>query len=425
MSLDEAIQTSARYLEQNMAKGVKVAVLNFTSPSERVSDYVIEELAAALVNGKHLIVVDRRDIDLIRKEMDFQLSGNVSDESVKRIGVMLEADSIISGSLADMGSSYRFRVNVINVETAVLEASIPMTVSGRDQQIYFLLTGKRSAPQPGAVQPAEAIPQEVLPGNMVRIPGGTFMMGSPGSEPRRNSDEIQHQVIIGGFYIGKYEVTQQEYEKAMGTLPATRYQGPNLPVENVSWYDAIEYCNRRSESEGLTPAYIIDTARSDPNNLGGDDSVRWTVTWNLRADGYRLPTEAEWEYACRAGTSGPFSTGTTITTALANYDGNYPYSNSPKGTYRDKTVPVGSFAPNPWGLHDMHGNVREWCWDWYGPYGAGLQNNPAGSVSGSARAIRGGSWYTEGQDLRSANRNSLAPSYLSGDLGFRVVRSLF
>jgi formylglycine-generating enzyme required for sulfatase activity len=426
MSLDEAILASARYLEQNLPRGLKVAILNFTSASETFSDYVTEELAAALVNGKRLVVVDRRDTDLIMEEMNFQLSGNVIDESVKRIGVMLEADSIISGSFVETGGSYRFRINVINVESAVLEASIPITVSGRDEQAYFLLTGQRYTPEALASAPAApAGPPESLPGNFLRIPGGAFMMGSPASEARRNTDETQHQVIIGSFYIGKYEVTQQEYEAVMGTLPPTRFQGPNLPADSVSWYDAVEYCNLRSEAEGLTPAYSIDKTRSDQNNLSGDDSVRWTVIWNLQADGYRLPTEAEWEYACRAGTAGPFNTGASITTGMANFDGNYPYHNNPRGVYREKTTPAGSFAPNPWGLHDMHGNVKEWCWDWYGSYNAGSQSNPAGPSAGSHRVIRGGSWYDEGQDIRSANRKSLGPSYLSSDLGFRVVRSVF
>ncbi|MDR0525959.1 MAG: SUMF1/EgtB/PvdO family nonheme iron enzyme [Spirochaetaceae bacterium] len=426
MSLHEAVQASARYLEQNLPKGLKVAILEFTSPSEPLSNYVIEELAGALVNGGRLTVVDRRDIDLIRREMEFQLSGNVRDESVKQLGVMLEADSIIAGALVNTGTNYRFRIHAINVESSVLEASIPLTISGKDEQTYFLLTGQRYPPPASPTIPKEEVPLEPPPpANFARIPGGSFMMGSPLSEPQRNADELRHQVIIGGFYMGKYEVTQQEYEEVMGTLPPVRFRGPNMPVENVSWYDAIEYCNRRSEAEGFTPAYSIDPTRSDGNNLSGDDLIRWVVTWNTEADGYRLPTEAEWEYACRAGTAGPFSTGMVITPLLANYDGNYPYNTNPKGVYRDKTTGVGSFPPNAWGLHDMHGNVREWCWDWYAGYGPGSQSNSTGPGSGGARIIRGGSWYTEGRDLRSARRDSLTPSFLSADLGFRVVRSLF
>jgi formylglycine-generating enzyme required for sulfatase activity len=194
----------------------------------------------------------------------------------------------------------------------------------------------------------------------------------------------------------------------MRTNPST-FKGPNLPVENVSWFDAVEYCNKRSGKEGLTPAYTISGA-------GG------RVTWNRNANGYRLPTEAEWEYACRAGTTGPFSTGDNITTDQANYDGNYPYNNNARGTYRDRTTPAGSFDPNPWGLYDMHGNVWEWCWDWYGGYPGGAQTNPAGAASGSARIIRGGGWNYDASYARSAFRNYDIPYHRFINTGFRLVR---
>jgi formylglycine-generating enzyme required for sulfatase activity len=241
---------------------------------------------------------------------------------------------------------------------------------------------------------------------MVRINGGTFTMGSPASEPERNVAEIQHSVSINPFYMGRYEVTQREWLEIMGNNPS-HFKGDNLPVENVSWYDAVEYCNRLSEWERLTPAYTIN----------GTD-----VTWNKNAKGYRLPTEAEWEYACRAGTITAFSTGMNITTNQANYDGNSPYNGNAGGMYRGKTIPVGSFMPNSWGLYDMHGNVWEWCWDWYGEYSRGVQTDPAGPASGSRRVFRGGSWYGAGRYLRSASRGSDGPSGRDGNLGFRLVR---
>jgi formylglycine-generating enzyme required for sulfatase activity len=252
-----------------------------------------------------------------------------------------------------------------------------------------------------------------VPDNFVRIKGGTFMMGSPANEIDRSDDEVQHQVTVSSFYMGKYEVTQKEYEEVMGTNPSY-FKGPNLPVEMVSRYDAIEYCNKLSQKEGLTPAYTIS----------GEGDNR-TVDWNYKANGYRLPTEAEWEYACRAGTTTPFSTGNNITTDQANYNGNYPYNNNAKGTYREKTTPVGSFPPNPWGLYDMHGNVAEWCWDLYGDYSIGAQTNPTGAVTGSAWVLRDGYWTLYGQYLRSACRSYGNPSSLWGDsfgYGFRLVR---
>ena len=260
-----------------------------------------------------------------------------------------------------------------------------------------------------------------IPANMVRVEGGTFTMGSPANEPSRESDETQRQVTVNSFYMGKYEVTQKEYQELMRTNPSY-FKGDNLPVENVSWYDAVEYCNARSRNEGLTPAYTIDKSRSDSNNTSGSDTVRWVVTWNRNANGYRLPTEAEWEYACRAGTRTPFSTGNNITTSLANYNGNYPYNNNAKGTYRERTTTVGSFAPNPWGLYDMHGNVWEWCWDWYGSYPAGAQTDPAGASSGSSRVYRGGGWDFTAQFVRSAYRFYVTPSDRYDNLGFRLLR---
>jgi formylglycine-generating enzyme required for sulfatase activity len=240
----------------------------------------------------------------------------------------------------------------------------------------------------------------------VKIPGGTFTMGSPANEAERDDDEIQHQVTVSTFYLGKHEVTQKEWQEVMGNNPSN-FQGDNLPVEQVSWYEAVEYCNKRSQREGLVPAYTIN----------GTD-----VSWDRSASGYRLPTEAEWEYACRAGTGGPFSTGNNITPEQANYDGNYPYNNNAKGTYREKTVNAGSFAANPWGLYDMHGNVWEWCWDWYGDYPSGAQTDPVGPAAGADRVRRGGSWNFDGRYLRSADRGSYAPANRNYYLGFRLAR---
>ena len=239
-------------------------------------------------------------------------------------------------------------------------------------------------------------------------------MGSPANGSGRGTNKTQRQVSVSSFYMGKYEVTQKEYQEIMGSNPSN-FKGPNLPVERVSWFDAIEYCNRLSERDGLTPAYTIS----------GSGKKR-TASWNRSANGYRLPTEAEWEYACRAETSGPFSTGNNITTSQANYDGNYPYNKNEKGEYRQKTTPVGSFAANPWGLYDMHGNVWEWCWDWYGAYPKvtaenAVQKDPLGASSGSSRVLRGGSWYNIGRHLRSTARNSFSPSSRSSDTGFRLA----
>ena len=269
--------------------------------------------------------------------------------------------------------------------------------------------------------------------DMVRINAGTFKMGSLGLEyePGRYDHEgPQGDVTVSAFSMGKHEVTQKEYEEVTGTNPAVT-KGENLPAVNVSWYNAIEYCNLLSQREGLKPAYAIDKSRSDSNNRNTEDDVKWVVTWDRGANGYRLPTEAEWEYACRAGTTTYFSTGDNITTGQANYDGTKPYNNNAAGEFRRKTTPVGSFAPNPWGLFDMHGNVWEWCWDWYnnsarsrrGLYPSGARTNPEGESSGVGRIIRGGSWFDDGNSMRSAFRGDNIPSERAAHLGFRLVRN--
>jgi formylglycine-generating enzyme required for sulfatase activity len=147
------------------------------------------------------------------------------------------------------------------------------------------------------------------------------------------------------------------------------------------------------------------------------------VSWDRNANGYRLPTEAEWEYACRAGTTTPFSTGGNITVSQANYHGQNPYNNAPGGEYRERTMPVGSFAPNAWGLHDMHGNVWEWCWDRYGGYPDENGTDPAGPSEGNFRVNRGGGWNDFGQHLRSAYRAVHPPGNKTFNLGFRVARN--
>lgn len=166
----------------------------------------------------------------------------------------------------------------------------------------------------------------------VLVRGGTFMMGSPDGEISRGKDEIRHRVTLSSFYLGQYEVTQKEYRNLMRSEPSN-FRGDDLPVENVTWFEAVQYCNERSKKENLTPAYTISA-----------DGL--TVTWNRQANGYRLPTEAEWEFACRAGTETPFNTGGNIAIEQANYYGHYPYNNAPRQQYRETTVPVGSLPPN-------------------------------------------------------------------------------
>ena len=261
----------------------------------------------------------------------------------------------------------------------------------------------------GGQQPEEGTQgQLVISEGMASIHGGTFTMGSPSSEAWRMDDETQHAVTISDFQIGLYEVSQAQYASLMGQNPSST-QGDDLPVESVSWTDAIRYCNALSEREGLEAAYRIE------GNV---------VTWNRSANGYRLPTEAEWEYACRAGSSTPFSTGGNVTATQANWYTNYPYIDGEGGgPYNRHTVPVTDYEPNAWGLHNMHGNVGEWCWDALGSYDALPADNPASTADGSFRIVRGGSWFDVGKHLRSAYRSVLPAAYRTDNIGFRVVRN--
>ncbi|MGR9108790.1 MAG: formylglycine-generating enzyme family protein [Gammaproteobacteria bacterium] len=222
------------------------------------------------------------------------------------------------------------------------------------------------------------------------IPGGRFLMGSPKNEPQREDNEIQHEVTLSrGFWLAETACTQALWSAVMGDNPS-RFQGLDLPVETVSWEDAQEFIRK----------------------LNAD----------LPGAGFRLPSEAEWEYACRAGSTTPFHFGDNITPEQVNYDGNYPYAGGAKGLYREETVAVKSLPCNRWGLYEMHGNVWEWCQDWYGDYARDAVVDPAGPPEGEARVLRGGGWFDNARDARSAYRFRDEPGYRNGLTGFRLAR---
>jgi formylglycine-generating enzyme required for sulfatase activity len=228
----------------------------------------------------------------------------------------------------------------------------------------------------------------------ILVEGGTFTMGSPLSEADREDDETPHQVTVTSFYMGKYEVTQKEWVEVMGSNPSY-FKGDDLPVEQVDWYEAVEYCNKRSIKEGLTPAYTVS----------GTD-----VTWNGEASGCRLPTEAEWEYAARGGSGAAYQIYSNDADSVGWYSGNSG----------GKTHQIGTKQPNGLGIYDMSGNVWEWCWDWYDDYPTAPQTDPLGAVTGDDRVIRGGGWDFNVQCL--ALRGNNYPSGRYSFLGFRLVR---
>jgi formylglycine-generating enzyme required for sulfatase activity len=263
----------------------------------------------------------------------------------------------------------------------------------------------------GSTRDSDKMTTNAIGMKLAPIPAGSFLMGSPRDEPERDTDERQHEIVITKpFYMGVYEVTQREYERVMGKNPSVFHQknggGPEYPVDQVLWGEAVEFCKKLSELPAEKQAGRL----------------------------YRLPTEAEWEYACRAGTKAVFHFGNSLSSTQANFNGQYPYGGADKGPYLEKTAKVGSFQANAFGLFDMHGNVAEWCADWYDPdyYRHSPKEDPQGPSKGVVatgfgdfyHVVRGGCWLDEGRGCRAAYRFRFMPSDRYRLVGFRVVCDL-
>lgn len=302
--------------------------------------------------------------------------------------------------------------------TGVMGAAVCLLTLGfvfwwvKDVEPVFIPSEEELPPRIAATEPEPepkpqlVEPQLVEPLEMVALPGGTFLMGSPDfDQDAYDNEKPQHEVAISAFSISRFPVTRQLYRKILGeSLPewSRGEQDDQLPANYVTWFQAAAFCNALSAFVGLSPCYRIDGEQ---------------VEWVYDADGYRLPTEAEWEYACRAGTTSKWFFGDNPEDL-----GRYAWFTGNSG---DKVQPVGEKEPNPWGLYDMSGNVWEWCWDWYAEYSPShtqLLNDPAGPGSGEYRRLRGGAAWNVPWDLRSALRNWNVPSLRFGFIGFRGVR---
>ncbi len=316
------------------------------------------------------------------------------------------------------------------------KSSVPVWGQGEPNDVSWagqsspVVSSNASIPAASTGDPTPGIPQSQpsditnngddpisINDGFVMIKGGSFKMGSPESEAWRSDDETQHTVTVSDFYISPFELTQKEYSQITGKNPSS-FKGGDLPVENVSWLDAVLFCNAYSEKAGLTPVYAVNG-----NN----------ISWNRSADGYRLPTEAEWEYACRAGTTTPFNTENSPSADEANYYGHYPYMiegnyftqenlETKPGQYRQTTLAVDSFEPNKFGLYNMHGNVSEWVWDHYGKYGSN-EVDPTGAATGILRVYRGGGWNDFAKNMRSSYRATMPQDKGSFNIGIRLVRN--
>jgi formylglycine-generating enzyme required for sulfatase activity/outer membrane protein assembly factor BamB len=269
------------------------------------------------------------------------------------------------------------------------------------------------ADRTAVAQKPDELPAKIITNSigmkLARVPAGEFLMGSADSEPGAREDETpQHRVRISKpFYVGVYEVTQAEFERLMATNPSSFTRSgllldapedldvSRLPVDNVTWYAAIEFCRRLSELPAEQTAGRV----------------------------YRLPTEAEWEYACRAGTTSTFHFGGTLSSTQANFNGTHPFGDAQKGPFLNRTAPVGSYEPNAFGLYDMHGNLHEWCMDKFARdyYAESPAADPKGPPQGTAHVIRGGDWYSDGRDCRSTFRYADIPEGTFYALGMRVV----
>ncbi|CAN2049772.1 formylglycine-generating enzyme [Candidatus Magnetomoraceae bacterium gMMP-1] len=354
-------------------------------------------------SGEYKIVVSKSGY------YDFKKNVRLSKNMSLKVGAVLDK-IITTGNLKLKGSPKGAEVYISDI----LSGSIPCTIRDLEQGYYELKIQKEGY-KTGYVEirinAGETTDKSVklkskgpvvgqkwresLTGmEFVYIQPGTFMMGSPSDEPERDNDETQHKVTISrGFYMQTTEVTQGQWKKIMGSNPSGfKNCGDNCPVEQVSWNDTQEFIKKLNRRTGKT---------------------------------YRLPTEAEWEYACRAGTTTPFYFGETISTDQANYDGNCIYGSGKKGIYRERTIAVGSFPPNSFGIYDMHGNIYEWCQDIYSSdaYSKHQRYDPIYADSGSNRVIRGGSWYSDPRNVRCADRRYNSPGHRNYGLGFRLVRT--
>ncbi len=366
----DVLDAVSEYVAAELGKSVKDFVALLKAP-EKADDKIINEVKAfAQVTAKVLK----------RLGGDYAAFAEKLEEGYGKSQTDTETPETTNGDRRD--SYLTIKTQPFEFETATLIVKNP----GSSEIEYEINRSRRVA---------KSFKEDLGNGvllEMVEIPGGTFLMGSPENEPQRRENEgPQHKVTVQPFFMGKFPVTQEQYEAIMAENPS-QFKGKNKPVECVSWDNAVEFCAKTSRRTGKS---------------------------------YRLPSEAEWEYACRARTTTPFCFGDTITSDLANYDGNYTYGSGSKAQYRKQTTDVGSFRANAFGLYDMHGNVYEWCEDgWHQDYEAAPDDGSAWINiydDNNYRLLRGGSWFNYPRFCRCASRNDGQRYYKNSNFGFRVV----
>lgn len=321
-----------------------------------------------------------------------------TDSCISTIGGYLGVDRLVIGRLGNLGSKFIFNLKLVDAlrDKVIKRTSVTVDhdIGEITQEIPGMVSKLVEKEEKIDIEPVtkyplvQRVPDSIIKSkaykNMAWIFPGSFIMGS---ELNRGDDDEypQHEVRLKGFFIDKYETTKEEFKRVMGYNPSLFKGCKNCPVENVSWSEAKSYCDKI---------------------------------------GKRLPTEAEWEYTCKAGTNTVFYYGNSLSSDQANFDGRKPFGDGMYGVVKNKTLPVGSFKPNAWQLYDMHGNVAEWCLDWYDQYyyNHSPKNSPEGPKKGKYKVVRGGSWKGDGTSLRSTNRNSYGPKIKLNTIGFRCVK---
>ncbi len=396
-------------------KEPKIAILSIQATDvsrdnlDKVSDYIADEMQHKS-NTKVLYLEDIRA--MLHSEGMESLLYCFTDSCLSKIGAAIGVDAVIMGGIGQIGNNYLFSLKMIDVLRSAIVDRENVRVSGDMSKILDEIpsmvskiakqsTAKQAAATPAAkpgeppsAKAAAAAQPSPRPGEgkqapayretVVWLKGGTFTMGSRAAEGEMDESPL-HSVKIHSLYIDKYEVTKEDYARVMGTNPSSVKGCDRCPVDNVTWIEADQYCTKV---------------------------------------GKRLPTEAEWEYACRAGTATQFAFGNTLSSEQANFDGRFPYGGVPSGPSHDRALPVASYAPNAWGLYDMHGNVAEWCYDWYNAayYGNSANADPQGPNNGKLKVVRGGAFNQKAAALRSAHRAGYNPSIRLSNIGFRCVQ---
>ena len=400
----------------------KLAVMELKAKGDAkksIAEALSVEVRDAIYNQGEYEVLSKEDLAAIADRTRMRQSLGCDDtQCLIDFGQAIGTKYMVAGSVSKLGDTYSINLRLIDTEGK--DAGVKNRAGqkcrcaedelfGTAKAVAALVMGKKKGevsafveappwtettkkPKP-PTEPAERTLTNSIGMKFVYIPPGTFLMGSPSDEPKRNWDETQHQVTFTkGFFIQTTEVTQGQWREITGeNLSFFRKCGDDCPVEMVNWDEARQFIRLLNRRE--------------------------------KTDKYRLPTEAEWEYACRAGTTTPFSFGRCLDTAQANFGGT-PMPGCAKGEFRKTTVPVGSFPPNAFGLYDMHGNVAEWCEDWYGYYPEGPVTDPKEPPMGDFRIVRGGAWKTFGAErCRCSYRGKGSPGAMGGSIGFRVART--